>query len=223
MQDCQLDFGAYKAVIFDLDGTLVDSSAAIAEVMGHWCASHNLDPERVMNESRGGRLQDFLPKLAPHLDAGREFEYLCAQEAVTTTGVAAIPGARTVLGHLDGRGLQWGIATSGINQVARMRLRTAGLPLPEILVTAEMVARGKPDPEHFVTAAGALRQQPRDCLAFEDSENGVRSALAAGCEVVVVGEHTALEHPRIRARIPDYRPLLRQLGIADAPAGEVER
>lgn len=211
-----IDLNSYRAIIFDLDGTLVDSSIAITEVTRRWCEKHQLDLNHVLTVCHGSRFVDQVPHLAPELDAKREAAELDAQEGMTATGIVEIPGARELLYQLTRSGVNWGIATSGIHPVATLRLNTAKLPIPKVFVTGEQVSRGKPDPEHFVTTATYLQQIPEHCLVFEDSNNGVQGALQAGCDVVVIGNQVTLDHPRIRARFDNYWPLLKQLGIKNS-------
>ncbi|MBN7818518.1 HAD family hydrolase [Bowmanella yangjiangensis] len=211
MVSCAFDLDAYQAVIFDMDGTLLDSADAIRQVCSRWCAIHQLDVEQVLAMCHGSRIRDFLPELAPHLDADLEEAWLNAEEAEETNGIVPIEGAHAMLRLLELRGTNWGIATSSAGPVARMRLGTLGFPIPQVLITAEYVKRGKPDPEHFELAAKHLNAEPDRCLAFEDSANGVAAALAAGCDVVVVGEagqYLYPQHQRIVGRISDYQSIL---------------
>lgn len=205
------DLGRYQALIFDMDGTLLDSSLAIRAVFSRWCTQNQLDLETVLTLCHGSRLRDFLGQLAPHLDVQQEHEKLCAEEALESTGIKALPGARALLDSLTAAGIPWGIATSSVEAVAKMRLATAGLPVPEILVTAEQVRKGKPDPEHFAIAAARLGAKPEQCLAFEDSPNGIQSALAAGCDLVVMGDQklgSGLGHRQVLAQLRDYHGFL---------------
>lgn len=212
MNSLSLELTSYQAVIFDMDGTLIDSSLAIREVFQTWCARHQLDLEQVLALCHGSRVRDFLGQLAPHLNPDEEDAWLYAKEATITTGIVAIPGARQMLSELNKRSIPWGIATSSVESVARARLAAAELPVPQVLVTGEQVKQGKPDPEHFTLAAEKLGAAPDLCLAFEDSPNGIASALAAGCDLVVVGDALS-EHreQRIVARLNDYQPLLNTL------------
>lgn len=212
-----MDFKGYQALIFDLDGTLVDSQDAIVEVFRPWCRRHKLDLDQVLEGCRGARIIDFLPTLAPHLDAQAEFNYLSAREAQTTVGLVAIGGAKRFLSALSAQQITWGIATSCPLAVGSLRLQATGFQIPEVFVTSEQVSRGKPEPEHFQTAAHQLGASASRCLAFEDSNSGVRSALAAGCDVVVVGTHCQIEHPRIKARVNNYWALLNQLNADQVP------
>jgi sugar-phosphatase len=208
------DLSRYQALIFDMDGTLLDSSLAIRTVLSRWCAQHRLDVDEVMTLCHGSRLRDFLGQLLPHLDPHEEDDKLCAEEALETRGIVALPGARAVLDSLNAAGIPWGIATSSVEPVAKMRLTTAGLPIPEILVTAEQVQKGKPDPEHFVTAAARLGVTPERCLAFEDSPNGMQSALMAGCDLIIMGDYRPaieFDQKQLVAKLRDYHSFLSHL------------
>lgn len=207
----RLNLTDYDGFIFDLDGTLVDSYLAILEVFKPWCKKHQLDLDHVINLCRGGRLLDFLPEIAPHLNAKQEFEILLEEESKVTKGLIEIDGAKAFLDALTVNGITWGIATSCAHSVAYTRLSHTGFTIPNVFVTSERIKQGKPHPEHFATAAADLGLSPKRCLAFEDSNNGVRSALAAGCDVVVIGEHCTIEHSNIKARIKSYSELSEQL------------
>lgn len=206
-----LDLSQYKALIFDMDGTLLDSSAVTQKVLGNWCQQHQLDFEKMYRECQGARIIDFLSQLAPHLDAEREAKALDVLEQQTTDGLKPIPGASQLLQYLDDAAMPWCIATSANRGIATLRLLTTGLPIANVLITSEDVSRGKPDPEHFVTAALRLQQKNQHCLAFEDSNNGVQAALSAGSDVVVIGSNCSIEHPRIVARLENYLELVQQL------------
>lgn len=217
------DLGRYQALIFDMDGTLLDSSHALRAVFSAWCAQHHLDVDRVLTLCHGSPVRNFLGQLLPHAHPLEEERLLTAAEAQERTGIVALPGARALLDGLDAAGLPWGIATSSVEAVARLRLHEAGLPVPEVLVTAEQVKDGKPDPEPFVLAAARLGVVPAQCLAFEDSRNGVQSALAAGCDLVVMSDDRAwtqalhAQHRRIQATLRNYLSLLDRLPAPARP------
>jgi sugar-phosphatase len=195
----------FRAFLFDLDGTLVDSSEAVFRVLRRWCARHGLDPVAAMEKGRGSRLVDLIPRLVPHLDPAAEVDDFERQEAAEVEGLQAIAGAADFLAGIPSG--SWAIVTSGSVPVARPRLKACGLPEPAVLITAEMVSRGKPHPEPYLTAAARMGLAPEECLVFEDSDHGVRSALDAGCKVAVIGPHCTLEHPNIHLRAGDYRDL----------------
>ena len=130
--------------------------------------------------------------VAPELDVPAETAVLDAMEEVETEGLVATPGARGLLAGLPPD--RWAIVTSGSRPVATLRLRTAGLPVPEVFVTGEEVRRGKPDPEPYLTGATRLNLFPADCVVVEDAPAGVDAGLAAGMTVLAVGT----THPLVR-------------------------
>jgi len=173
-----------SAVLFDLDGVLVDSTQSIVSVWTGWSKQHSLDPARVLEVIHGRRTLEALQLLAPH--RSNEAEASQIEEAIIhqQDGVVAIPGAADLLNSLPPD--RWCVVTSGIGEYARIRLGIAHLPVPRILVAADDVANGKPHPEPYLKAAQLLGVQPDDCLVVEDALNGIRAAHAAGMKVIGV-------------------------------------
>ncbi|KZN39567.1 hypothetical protein N474_07600 [Pseudoalteromonas luteoviolacea CPMOR-2] len=198
------DLTAYCGVIFDMDGTLVDSDKAIAKAVEPWCQMHNLDLDMVLKTGRGIRFKDFITHFVPHLDIHNEAKNLERAEETFVNCVNEVAGASRFIHYLSEIKLPWVLATSADKQNAITRMQTCQLPIPAEMVTAQDVCKGKPDPEPFMLAAEKLGLQTHQCLVFEDSEAGVTGALEAGCDVVVVGGFCQLTHPRIVARIADY-------------------
>ncbi|ESP91717.1 MULTISPECIES: HAD-IA family hydrolase [Pseudoalteromonas] len=198
------DLSNYRGIIFDMDGTLVDSDKAIAKAIAPWCQMHHLDLETVLKDGRGVRFEDYIRQHLPHLDIHQETKNLEGAEATFSAYVCEIAGAGRFITHLHERQIPWVLATSADRENALQRMQHCGLPKPPYLVGAEDVQNGKPDPEPFISAAKKLGLPCRDCLVFEDSDAGVQGALAAGCDVVVVGRFCQLEHPNIVARVIDY-------------------
>ncbi|MBQ4811741.1 HAD-IA family hydrolase [Pseudoalteromonas luteoviolacea] len=198
------DLSGYLGVIFDMDGTLVDSDKAIAKAIAPWCKMHDLDLDMVLREGRGIRFEDFISRFVPHLDVHQEARNLEGAEATFADNVCEIIGANAFIEHLSRLQLPWVLATSADRENAVSRMQNCNLPVPALMITAEDVLRGKPDPEPFEKAANKLGISSRKCLVFEDSIAGVKGALAAGCDVVVVGGFCQVEHPNIVARILDY-------------------
>ena len=181
-----------RAVIFDLDGVLVDSTACIEHHWRLWAAKHELDAEKILDVAHGMRTIETIRLVAPHLDAAVEASQLEANEAFDTNGVAEIEGAAQLLRSLPSR--LWGIATSGTKDTATTRIHHTGLPMPKVLVTANDVARGKPDPEPYLLAASRLGVAPNQCVVLEDAPAGIQAALNAGMQVIAVATtHTATE------------------------------
>lgn len=201
-----------EALLLDMDGTLVHSTTEVETVWRLWCQSHRLDPEPVLAMCHGMRSREVIRALAPQLDLAREVALLDELE-IQHAGVAEpIAGARTLLGALSPA--RWALVTSASQRVARHRLASAGLPLPRLLIGAEDVVRGKPDPEPYLLVARRLGLAPADCLVFEDAPAGIRSALQAGCQVVQIGGDKRLDDG-VRARLEDWR----QIRLTEDEAG----
>lgn len=191
-----------RALLLDMDGTLVHSTGEVETVWRLWCRRHRLDPEPVLAMCHGVRSREVIRTLAPQLDLAQEVALLDDLEIHHTGQAEALAGARTLLASLPVE--RWAVVTSASQQVARHRLRSAGLPLPALLVGAEDVEHGKPDPEPYLLAAERLGLAAADCLVFEDAPAGISSALRAGCRVVQVGDWQRLS-PGISALIQDWR------------------
>ncbi len=175
------------AALFDMDGTLVDSTALVESLWERFCREHGVDVATLLAYSHGRRTPDivarFLPDAGPAEQATISAE-LEARELAVTDGIVEIPGAAALLAESN---VPWAVVTSAPRALAVRRMAAAGLPLPDVLVPADELANGKPHPEGYLLAAELLGVEARSCAAFEDAEPGVRSALAAGARVVVVG------------------------------------
>ncbi|MFM9799420.1 HAD-IA family hydrolase [Aeromonas dhakensis] len=191
-----------RALLLDMDGTLVHSTGEVETVWRLWCRRHRLDPEPVLTMCHGVRSREVIRTLAPQLDLAQEVALLDELEINHTGQAEALAGARTLLADLPVE--RWALVTSASQRVARHRLRSAGLPLPTLLVGAEDVEYGKPDPDPYLLAAERLGLAAADCLVFEDAPAGISSALRAGCRVVQVGGRQRLS-PGIGALIQDWR------------------
>ena len=201
------DLREYQGFLFDMDGTLVNSETAVRLAVKPWCDKHNVCLETILTVGRGARFIDFIARYTPHLDLEEEVEKLERAEANLAHTVTAIAGARRVLDYLNQHNLSWAIATSANKPNALARLCNSQLPIPSVLITAEDVQNGKPDPMPFILAARQLGIAPQQCVAFEDSDQGVKSALAAGCDVVIINHYCTLSHENIISRINDFHPL----------------
>jgi len=181
-----------KAILFDLDGTLVDSTASVERCWRRWAERAGLDFEQVMAIAHGRPAAESLQIVAPHLSVAEEAAWLEDQEAADAHSVAVIEGAQSLLASLPAK--NWCIVTSGTDRLARARIFHAGLPLPTVLVTADNVANGKPDPEPYLIGAQRMNLSPSACVVLEDSAAGVESAKAAGMHVIAV---TTTHHPDV--------------------------
>lgn len=197
-----------SALLLDMDGTLVCSTGDVEKVWRLWCQHHQLAPEPVLAMCHGMRSREVIRALAPQLDVEREAARLDDLE-MEHTGGDAIAGAGELLRHLPPE--LWAIVTSASERVARHRLSCAGLPLPSVLVGAEEVVNGKPDPEPYLLGSERLGVPPARCLVFEDAPAGIESALNAGCAVVQVGGEAPL-NPAVVAVIRDWREVKVEVG-----------
>ena len=178
------------AILFDLDGVLVDSAACVEKSWRDWAARHGLDGDRVMQIAHGRRTTETIPAVAPHLHVDEEVAALAAIESVTTEGVLEVPGARALLESIPPNA--WAVVTSGVRSVATLRMRHTGLPLPRVLVCADEIERGKPDPQGYLVAAERLGVQPGMCIVVEDTPPGLQAARAAGARSIgVAGTYPA--------------------------------
>lgn len=172
------------AVLFDIDGTLVDSTGAVERTWRLWGEAHGIDPDEILAVSHGRRSEDTIAMFLPQdqvADATAELEEL---ELADLDGVTALPATRELLTALPAE--RWAAVTSGSRRLMRTRLEAAGLPVPEVLVTADDVTEGKPHPQGYLRAAARLGFDPARCLVVEDAPAGVRAGLASGAAVLAV-------------------------------------
>ncbi|QXD30983.1 HAD-IA family hydrolase [Candidatus Pelagisphaera phototrophica] len=195
----------FEAFLFDLDGTLVDSNGIVERVMKAWCQQNGVSYSEIKDRSHGSRSVDTVAAVAPHLDAVQAAADIEAEERGELADLREIEGARSFLSQVpQGR---WGIATSSYLLTAKAKLRAASIPIPSVLVAADGVLEGKPHPEAYLKASMELGYRPEDCLVFEDSETGVRSALNAGCRVFAVGSSLVMNESRIVGRGASFSEL----------------
>jgi mannitol-1-/sugar-/sorbitol-6-phosphatase len=195
-----------NAILFDLDGTLIDSKASIEAAARVWCAEHDLDFNDFVQKGHGRRSIDCIRLFMPHLDAFLETEKLEELECSHVGGLAALDGAHEIIDALPSD--CWAIVTSGGNRVARHRISYAGIKAPRVLVTADDVAEGKPHPEGYMKAADTLGIKYADCLVIEDAPAGIQAARAAGMKVLAVTTtHLASELTEADYRVDDLRQI----------------
>jgi sugar-phosphatase len=180
----------YAAFLFDMDGTLLDSSRVVERVWSAWAKRHGHEPADVLAVCQGLQYRDTLRRFAkPDIDIEAEAAALLQAELEDTEGVVAIAGVRALIDGLDPT--RWAIVTSAPRALAEARLRAAGLPIPQYFITGESVRLGKPGPEGFLRAAELLSAPIGECLVFEDSPAGVAAGKAAGAKVAIVGDLVA--------------------------------
>ncbi|HLX74382.1 MAG TPA: HAD family hydrolase [Terriglobales bacterium] len=172
------------AILFDLDGVLVDSTASVARQWALWAAEHNVPVDEAVRVAHGRRTLETIRLLAPHLDAEAETVRLERREADDTDGIGRIKGAMELVSSLPRE--RWAVVTSGTRYLATRRLATNGLTAPAVFVTADEVTVGKPHPEPYLKGAQLLGFSPKDCLVFEDAPAGIEAARAAGMTAIGV-------------------------------------
>lgn len=178
------------ALLFDLDGVLVNSAACVERLLATWARRHSLEPRAVYQAGLGRRTVETIQLVAPHLDAEQEAAALTSAESTTTEGIAEVPGARALVASIPRQ--RWAIVTSGARAVATLRLRVTALPVPNVLVCAEDVVRGKPDPTGYLAAAMRLDVALKSCVVIEDAPAGLAAARAAGMRSIgVAGSYPA--------------------------------
>jgi len=188
-----------RAILFDMDGTLVDSTVVVERVWARFAERFGLDLDVILETSHGRRMEDSIVRFGPDgVDVAEVKKDLSDFEFVTTEGVVAVPGAAGFVDSLPADGIA--LVTSAGRELAIMRMRSVGVPIPSVVVTADDVDRGKPHPDPYLAAAAALGVDPADAIVFEDADAGIESGLAAGMRVIVVGDAAgdiASDLPRI--------------------------
>lgn len=170
------------ALLFDMDGVLVDSTPAVARVWRRWAVEHGFNPDEVVARAHGrpslSTVRDYLPH-ADHEAENREVE---RREIEDLDGVVPLPGALELLASLPED--RWTIVTSCTRPLAEVRIRAAGLPLPKKLITANDITHGKPHPEPYLKGASVLGFPPAECVVVEDVPAGIRAGKAAGARII---------------------------------------
>ncbi|MGH9501405.1 MAG: HAD family hydrolase [Terriglobales bacterium] len=171
-----------KAMLFDLDGVLIDSTRAVARVWHRWAVERGFDPHEVIAQAHGRpsltTVREYLPD-ADHAAENREVE---RREMEDLEGVVLLPGSARLLAELPPD--RWTIVTSCTRPLAETRLRAAGLPVPERMVTSNDIQNGKPHPEPYLKGASVLGCSAAECVVVEDVPAGIRAGKAAGATVI---------------------------------------
>jgi sugar-phosphatase len=201
MVECPLPSKGFRALVFDMDGTILSSIAAAERVWTEWALRHGLDVARILSTIHGVRALETIGRLAlPGIDPVAEAAIITQKEMEDVEGIDAIAGAAALLNSLPLD--RWAIATSAPRALATRRLSAAKLPIPPLMVAAEDVVSGKPSPDCYLLAAARLGVSAADCLVFEDAVAGICAAEAANASVVVITathKHALItSHPSIR-------------------------
>ncbi|KUF20032.1 HAD-IA family hydrolase [Streptomyces silvensis] len=187
-----------RALLLDMDGTLVNSDAVVERVWRRWAARHGLDGDEVLSVAHGRQGHASMALLLPDRPLAEnlaENRAMLAEETADMDGVVPVPGAPGFLASLAG--LPHALVTSADIPLSTGRMAAAGLPLPAVRVTAENVSASKPDPEGFLKGAAELGFDPADCVVFEDSGAGIAAGRAAGMRVVGIGSRAGAHEPTV--------------------------
>lgn len=178
-----------QAILFDIDGTLVDSTPAVERTWRSWAAARGMDGEAILAVSHGRRSEDTIADVLPPGQRAAAVVELEQMELDDLDSVVALPAAGELLAGLPPE--RWAAVTSGSRRLMRARLAAAGLPVPAVLVTADDVSQGKPEPAGYLLAAESLGFAAEHCLVVEDAPAGLQAGRAAGAHVLAV----ATSHP----------------------------
>ena len=173
-----------SAILFDLDGVLIDSTPSVTRQWRIWAKDNDIDAEKLLAVAHGRRTVETIRLVAPEMSAEEEARRLEHREAADTEGVTVMSGAAELLRAIPiGR---WGVVTSGTRHLATARLQLGHLPIPAVLVTADDVINGKPHPEPYLQGARLLGMEPGDCLVIEDAPAGIEAAHRGGMKVIAL-------------------------------------
>ncbi len=188
------------ALLFDLDGVLIDSTPAVTRVWRRWALEHGFNPREVVAHAHGRPSLATVREFLPHADHEAENRKVERREIEDVQGIVPLPGALELLRSLPTD--RWTIVTSCTRALAQVRMRAAALPFPEKLITADDITHGKPDPEPYLKAASCLGLPPADCVVLEDVPAGIRAGKAAGTKVIAFT--TTDQEPALRAAGADW-------------------
>jgi len=170
------------ALLFDLDGVLIDSTPAVARVWARWATEHGLNPEEVVGRAHGRPSLTTVSEYLPNSDHEAENREVERREIADIEGIIPLPGALDLLASLPEN--RWTIVTSCTRSLAEVRIKAAGLPLPKKLITSNDITHGKPHPEPYLKGASILGFPVSECIVIEDAPAGIRAGKAAGAKVI---------------------------------------
>jgi sugar-phosphatase len=192
-----------NAVLFDMDGTLVDSSSCVESTWRLWAGKHGVDIDALLRISHGRQNHETIRLIAPHLERPEEIAFLVQTEEDCHEGIVEVRGARALLDSLGAT--PWAVVTSAWRTLAEKRLRLAGLPIPDVLITSDDISHSKPHPEGYLLAAERLGVAPAGCLVIEDAHAGIDAARAAGMTVIGITTTFPREQLGCEWCIDDFR------------------
>ncbi len=181
-----------KGLLFDMDGVLISSIGSVVRCWRRWAAMYGIPNAETYEVPHGMRAIEIVKSLRPDIDPIAGLRVIEDMEIEDTEDLKVLPGVKALLESLPPE--RWAIVTSATRRLMLGRLKVAGLPVPERIVSADEVERGKPDPEPYVRGAGLLGCRPEECVVVEDAPSGVGAGVAAGCKVLgVLGTHLLSE------------------------------
>jgi len=189
-----------SALLFDLDGVLIDSTPAVSRVWHQWAVERGFNPEQVVQMAHGRPSRSTIRELLPNADIDAEDKEVEQRELHDLEGVVPLPGSRELLNSLPSQ--RWTIVTSCTRALAKKRLQTAGLPIPSTMVTATDVQNGKPHPEPYRKAAATLSYPISECVVVEDAPSGIRAGKDAGAHVIAFP--TTMSVPEVELARPNW-------------------
>jgi len=189
-----------SALLFDLDGVLINSTPAVARVWRQWAIERGLNPEEVVSRAHGRPSLTTIREYLPNADHEKENREVERREIEDLEGVMPLPGALALLASLPQD--RWTIVTSCTRPLAEVRIKAAGLPLPRRMITSNDITRGKPDPEPFLKGAALLGFDAMDCIVFEDVPAGVRAGKSANARVAAFT--STVQAPALRESGADW-------------------
>jgi sugar-phosphatase len=181
-----------KGLLFDMDGVLISSIGSVVRCWRRWAAIYNIPNADTYEVPHGMRAIDIVKRLRPDIDPQEGLRVIEDMEIEDTADLKVLPGVKKLLESLPAE--RWAIVTSATKRLLLGRLQVAGLPVPERIISGDMVERGKPDPEPYMRGAALLGYRPEECIVVEDAPSGVGAGIAAGCRVLgVLGTHSLEE------------------------------
>lgn len=181
-----------KGILFDMDGVLVSSIGSVVRCWRRWAEIYEIPNAEVYEVPHGVRAIDIVKSLRPDIDPQEGLRVIEDMEMQDTADLVVLPGVKKLLESLPLE--RWAIVTSATRRLLLGRLEAAGLPVPERIISGDMVERGKPDPEPYRRGAELLGFRPEECVVVEDAPSGVGAGIAAGIRVLgVLGTHSAEE------------------------------
>lgn len=194
IKNTQFSCHGIKAVLFDLDGTLVESTGLIGDILSQWALAQGLDVQFVLNYSHGKRTIDIVRHFIQDEKVDEHYHALTQQFLDVTVHTKSITHAAEFIGQLKQNNIPWMVVSSSERILIEARMAAAQLPFAQHVVAAEDIQKGKPDPEGYLKAAEMLNIPIQSCVIFEDSSSGIEAARSAGAQLIVIGHKDSAEN-----------------------------